>query len=308
VNFTTPAHADGVAEAVNRRDGADPHIVRIVQPTIVAAPTSANQRADLTGAAPRTGPQFAMVDGSRAQLESSNPVLLPAAASTDPAYAQLARHMKDYPRDTAAYLEYELLQFAHDQQVPELNVLAPLPAEDRELIAATMDGLTNLRNGLRSDGNMLFSRKVKPLLEMAERLRSQAELTIPTLTLCTKVEGFGVYDPIEPPRFTANVDHPVIIYSEVENFSSQLGEKKMWETRLRQQATLFTENGLPVWEDKSKAIVDVSRNRRHDFFVVKLVHLPPTLSVGRYLLKVTIVDEQLSRVAEATLPVEIVAQ
>ena len=36
--------------------------------------------------------------------------------------------------------------------------------------------------------------------------------------------------------------------------------------------------------------------------------LPKTLSLGRYLLKVSITDVQANRIAETTLPIEVVAQ
>jgi hypothetical protein len=155
---------------------------------------------------------------------------------------------------------------------------------------------------------MLISRKIRPLLDLADRLRAQADLVIPTLSICTKVDGFGVYEPIEPARFTAMKEHPVIVYCEVQNFASQLNGKKLWETRLSQEVVLYTESGLPVWQDKTENIPDLARNRRHDFFVVKKTKFPSNIAIGRYLLKVTIVDQQASRVAEATIPVQFVAQ
>ena len=54
-------------------------------------------------------------------------------------------------------------------------------------------------------------------------------------------------------------------------------------------------------------MTDVSRNRRHDFFVVEMIHLPSNLTIGRYLLKVSVVDQNVNRIAEATLPIKIVA-
>jgi hypothetical protein len=173
-----------------------------------------------------------------------------------------------------------------------------------------MDGLSNFRNALRSGDNARFSTKVAPLIDMADRLRSQAELNIPTLALCSKVDGFGAYDPIEPARFVAGKDHMVVLYCEVENFTSRQDSKQLWVTRFQQEAVLYTETGLPIWEDKTKGIVDMSRNRRHDFFIVKLVKLPANLTVGRYLMKVSVVDQLPSpnRIAEKPLQVQIVSQ
>jgi hypothetical protein len=39
-----------------------------------------------------------------------------------------------------------------------------------------------------------------------------------------------------------------------------------------------------------------------------MIKLPANLTIGRYLLKVSVVDQQVQRVAENTVAVEIVAQ
>ena len=224
---------------------------------------------------------------------------------------QFAQQVKDYPQDVAGQLDWQLLQFLQGQSVPQLQTIAPLPGEDRELLTAFLDGLTNFRNALRADSNMLLSRKIRPILEMADRLRTQAELTVPTIALCTDVKGFGVYEPIDPARFEAGKENKVIVYCEVENFASLLDEQKRWATKLTQEVVLYTDQGgLEVWRDKAPArpIIDYSRNRRHDFFIVKMIRLPANLTIGRYLLKVTVVDQQVNRVAENTVPILIVAQ
>ncbi len=228
-------------------------------------------------------------------------------SSFDEIQRKIERRMRDYPQDVDAHLDYQLMQYLLDQPVPHLASMATLPGEDRELLTAMMDGLSNFRNAVRADGNMLLSRKVRPMLHMADRLRSQADLSIPTIALCTRVDGFGVYEPIDPARFAAGREHTVIVYTEVENFASQMNEARMWETKLSQETTLYTESGMPVAMEKPRVLVDLSRNRRHDFFVVKMMKLPATLPIGRYLLKVTIVDQTVNRVSETTLPIVIVA-
>jgi hypothetical protein len=231
-----------------------------------------------------------------------------AAAPTDALADKLSRRVKDYPRDVCAQLEFQLLQFLLDEQSPQMPKLSSLPSEDCEVITALLDGLTNFRNALRADNNMLLSKKIKPILDMAERLRAQADLTIPTIALCTNVVGFGNYDPIDPARFAAGVEHPAVVYCEIANFTSNLNDKQMWETRLTWDMTLYTEQGISVWSDKTQSLSDMSRVRRHDFFVVKKIMLPKNLTIGRYLLKVSLVDTQSNRVSEATVPMVIVAE
>jgi len=231
-----------------------------------------------------------------------------ATPAANPLAEKFARRVRENPRDVSGHLEYQLVQFLLDEQVPQLAMLAALPSEDREMLTAVLDGLVMFRNTLRSDNNMLLSRKVRPLLEMSDRLRSQAELTIPTIALCSSVEGFGKYRPIEPARFAAGTDHKAVIYCEIANFCSNLNEAHEWETSLKQDMTLYTEGGIAVWSDKTEAIEDSARVRRQDFFINKRITIPANLTIGRYLLKVTVVDTQANRVAEATVPIAIVAK
>ena len=124
-----------------------------------------------------------------------------------------------------------------------------------------------------------------------------------------RVKRFGVYEPMDPPRFIAGKkDNDAIIYCEVANFASQMTPDKMWETKLKQEAVLYSETGLAVWSDKSDTVTDLSRNRLHDFFIADKVRIPGNLPVGRYLLKMTVTDLHANRVAEATVPVQVVAQ
>jgi hypothetical protein len=281
-------------------------------PAAVASATIQANRAQVIPAAQPADSQNPMQAADDAKANSvPNLTASNDAAAPDPFTSKLEQRVHDDPQDVSAQLDWQLFQFVHDEPVPQLPALAPLNAEDRELLSAVLDALSNFNNAVRADPNLLLSHKVRPFLDLADRLRNQAELVIPTIELCTRVNGFGVYDPIKPARFPAGKEAKVILYCEVENFASQLNATKQWETRLSQDVVLYTEqNGLEVWRDKTanKEVVDDSRNRRHDFFLAKVIDLPANLTIGRYLLKVSVVDDQVKRVAENTIPIEIVAE
>ena len=289
------------------RGAPPPQVAMIPHPVVDQQQSTANQGLALQPEDNKVAAQSSL----RVAPEDINRPVIPAKPPLPGAdlEARLARNIQGSPTDLWAHLDWQLLQFIRDEQVPQLDVMSSLPLEDREVISTVMDGLTNFRSALRADNNMLLTKKIKPLLELADRLRSQADLNIPALALCKSVEGFGMYDPMEPARFAAGSTHEAILYCEVENFACvSQADKQRWETRLSQEATLYTESGMPVWVDKSGQIVDSSRNRRHDFFLVKRIKLPATLSIGRYLLKVTVQDQQAKRLAEQTVPVDVVAQ
>jgi hypothetical protein len=261
------------------------------------APGQAAARAPSTAPAHSEGPQFISL-GQSISASTTN------TGSDNALTSRLLQHVQEFPADLAGHLDLQLMRFLRDETVPQLEGLSGLSSEDREILSALLDGLSNFRTGLRADPNQLNSRKVRPLLELADRIRGSAELTVPTVCLCSEVRGFGQYEPMDA-NLKSGQDNPAILYCEVENFSSQQNDKLLWETKLSQEVVLYTETGFPVWRDKGAIPVDQARNRRHDFYVYKRITLPKTLAPGRYVLKVSIVDEQAKRVAENSLTINV---
>lgn len=221
---------------------------------------------------------------------------------------QIDKKSMDYPKDLAAQLDYQLLQFIANKPAPDLARLAALADEDQEIITAVIDGLTNFRNAISIDPNLLLSRKVKPLIDAGERLRSRADLELPIVELCRRVDGYGAYEPVEH-QFVSGQERDVIIYCEVENFMSQYLDNNQWQTKLSEEVVIYTDSdGLPILRDKPTIVTDLCRNRRHDFFIVRKLRLPGNIPVGRYWLKVTVVDQQANRVAEHSIPIIFVAK
>ena len=227
------------------------------------------------------------------------------SASSDELESNLAREVKRNPRDVIAHLDYQLFQFLQGQAVPQMGAIGTLSAEDREVVAAVMDALTNFRTNAKSGDAGMGGRRVRPLVELSERLRA-ANLNVPTAVLCTRVDGFGIYEPTEG-KFAAGRESRVILYCEIENFASQLNAKNQWETRLTLETTLYDARGNRVAVEERRPVVDLSRNRRRDFFARGFIRVP-ALAAGQYSLTVTVTDAQANRMAEARVPVELVGQ
>jgi len=85
-------------------------------------------------------------------------------------------------RDTWAHLDFQLLHFCATSRCRSL-MLDVAPAGDASLCRVMTE--YEFRTALRSDNNMLLSRKVKPILELLIGCVPR-RLGIPTLALCTK--------------------------------------------------------------------------------------------------------------------------
>ena len=145
--------------------------------------------------------------------------------------------------------------------------------------------------------------------ELQQRLKLTPDLELPTLALCTRVRGFGDFDEwtvrndSDQYSFVAHSAQPVIIYLEMEGFSSDLNNDDLWETVTSQHLTIYSDrDGIPVWKEDWQSASDHSRKQRRDYFTVQKFTLPRGLSVGRYQLKVRVRDEKTGAETEQNIP------
>jgi hypothetical protein len=131
-------------------------------------------------------------------------------------------------------------------------------------------------------------------------------LQVRVFKLCRSVKDYGVFEELDGTKLVAGLDHPMIVYVELEHFMSVLTADQDYQVRLAEEIELFTESdGISVWRKDRLETVDESRNPRRDFFLASVVRLPASLGVGRYRLKVRVMDMNNQSVDEAIVPIQI---
>jgi hypothetical protein len=194
---------------------------------------------------------------------------------------------------------------------PDPATMPWLTDRERELLTVFRDLFRDAGERLASDPNDLLS--VQEVIErLPERLRSWSRLSISVATLCVRVDGFGQYEEFGSNTLLAGRTHRMIVYTELADFRSESatgpGGRAGRRVRLTQDLSLYHDaDGLLAWREADQTINEFSRNERSDFFLVQLIELPRTLTVGSYRLKVTIVDEVAGATAEAVIPIDVVA-
>lgn len=194
---------------------------------------------------------------------------------------------------------------------PDPSSMPWLSARERELLSAFRDLFSEAGARLASDPNDLLS--VRGVIEgLPGRLESWKRLSIPVATLCVRVDGFGQYEEFGSNTVVAGRAHRMIVYTELADFRSEAARGPSGESgrrvRLTQDLSLYHDaDGLLAWREADQKIDEFSRNERNDFFLVQLIELPRTLTVGKYRLKVTLVDEVAGATAEAIIPIDVVA-
>jgi hypothetical protein len=204
------------------------------------------------------------------------------------------------------------------------KVITPVSLDGGGLTHEQITAVETLRDLLASvrtldDGAGLETER---LMAMAESVLSSRPMRVRAAVLCARVTGFGQYTPLSSNRFLHGRNHPVIVYTEVAPFEYRRATsveaargggapgdgREMWAVELSQQIQIYLDSdGLLVWSRPEETVLEVSRNRRRDFFLVNEVILPRTLSVGRYRMKITMRDRTGGAVDEAVIPFEVVA-
>lgn len=211
-----------------------------------------------------------------------------------------------------------------DQPVRELLAIAAMAivdpdlklpqGADRSLTAEELELLGQLHSFFMDLGRKLDSTHeaeetiVAAVAALQDAIVKKPQLELPTVALCWRIGGFGDYDRFERESFLAQDEQQVILYLEIDGFTSVLNQRNQWVTQISQQLEIYSDrDGIPVWSEPWQKAVDVINNRRRDFFTTQLFTLPRALGVGKYHLKIRVRDEESGAEAEASIPFDMVA-
>lgn len=139
------------------------------------------------------------------------------------------------------------------------------------------------------------------------QLSQTADLKLRNTTFCHRIVSFGNYDRFKEDRFTTG--QPVLLYAEVENFTSLRSSNDGYRTVLQSVIEIYRSNDLqqpaatiPLATDTTE---DFCRAQRRDYFHSYEFSIPPNLEPGLYTLVLRIIDQQSRKVATSRVNFEV---
>lgn len=256
-------------------------------------------------AAPARGPRVELVD-VRPAIRPSQPTASAqsSAAANRPTTGEPSGPM---PMDTAAMIAYlEDVVARHPEQLDDqlkLRLLYLATGQDEKAVAPLNIGdpvraefVIALLKTLRNSKKMIVDPASKDpsalaaVDELRRLLGQQLPVSIPRIALVTRINSFGDYLALNPPKFPAGKPVQVFLYTEVNNFRSEPTDDGKLQTILSQKVEIFDSSGKIVWQRSEPNIVDRVVTPRQDFFIPFPINLPDDLPAGEYILKVTIED------------------
>jgi hypothetical protein len=138
------------------------------------------------------------------------------------------------------------------------------------------------------------SQTIAQLSSAVQRLREKAQLELRNVTFTHKISSFGNFEKFQRDEFTPG--QPVLVYAEVDNFSSEPSADGQYRTILKATIEVYKTgpNGDLVEKFSFDPEEDLCRRRRQDYFHSYEFTIPQRIGLGPHVLKL-IVEDQLSR-------------
>ena len=129
-------------------------------------------------------------------------------------------------------------------------------------------------------------------------------LEIAALRLCSRVKGFGWFEPTDPDALKPG--RRILVYWEMTGLEYR-ARGDLFVSRLAAHLELRSESdGSVVWEQSPPTAEDVCPRRRRDYYASSVVEFPGTLEPGPYRLRLIQTDLVGNRAASREIPVTIV--
>jgi hypothetical protein len=205
--------------------------------------------------------------------------------------------------EIAAHAKLRLLQLAAGNQESALRPIDGVPPGHQDFWAKLLFGLSSyLDDAAQPEVRTRATLARHHLDEATDLLGEIAALEVQNLAFCESIRGFGIYEPLEQPKFRAG--EQVKLYAEVANYKcDQTAEG--FRTVLATSYEVLDVSDQRVDSGEFPQVEDVCRSRRRDFHIQYGVNLPSRIYPGKYRLELTIEDMQSRKLGRASVEFEI---
>ena len=248
-------------------------------------------------------PKSPVRGGALQQASATSTLLIDTPPSWQAQLAQLiARFEQDLARLPAeqtkeSHSEYlrkqaylRLLYLVAERQEEALTAIPQASSSQQEFWQQMIWAMSSsLDSGQFPDADERAAQTLTPLSSALRLMREEAPLSIKNISFCRKISYFGNYERFPRNEFTPGYE--VLLYTEIENFTSTPTVDGEYRTSLKSLMEISDTSGKVVWTKGFPPTEDFCRNPRRDYFHNYQFHIPEDLPIGTYSLKLTIVDE-----------------
>ncbi len=188
---------------------------------------------------------------------------------------------------------------------PTITAVAPPRPPKSSATTATAEKKSRESAGAGHEAAPIVGIAAPPAGPDAEGDRAdRPKLQITALRLCSRVKGFGSFEPMDADTLTPG--RRIRVYWEMAGLEYK-ARGDGFVSRLAAHLELRSEaDGSVAWERSPLTAEDVCPHRRRDYYASVPIDLPATLKPGSYRLRLTQTDLIANRAASREIPITIV--
>lgn len=181
-----------------------------------------------------------------------------------------------------------------------------LPAQQQAVLESFDRFFAAASRQAEEDGDP--ARFVPAIEALRDEFAVPPSLSIPAFKLCSRVSNYGNYNEIPGSAFIRGEPIHLVCYIELDHFTSrEAPDRRYWITSVSLEIDLYAADGTRVHTEAEEVAEDYCLNKRRDFYLTRSIVLPGNLNLGAYSLKARVRDMATGAIAEANLPISIVA-
>ncbi|GAB5442722.1 MAG: hypothetical protein Fues2KO_30710 [Fuerstiella sp.] len=201
--------------------------------------------------------------------------------------------------------DLRLLQLLAADSDSALASISGLPAGEQEFWQELMLALAQYRD---ADGQMSrrerLTQTVGQLRSAVKHVIPETRLLIKRIDLCSEIYSFGRIEPF--PSHTFDPGAPILLYVEVDNFSTRTTVDGSYETDFAAQLGFYAEGDTEAIESTDvNSITDLATSERFDYYQTFELTIPAHLKAGSYEIRLKLADQHSQRTVDAVVPFQV---
>ena len=219
---------------------------------------------------------------------------------------QASIQLQQWPRDADDQPVNRPAMLRLQQDIKLLNLIANSPEnallelgnsspEEEQFWRELVLALAIYRRANGTTDAQQMSNTIDQLRSAIRELVPSSSLRIRRMDLCSEIHGFGRIETFASNSFVAS--DPILLYVELENFSSRTNETGAWETQFDAELKFLDADGEVIETREVPDISDESSSERADSYLSFELNIPSHLQRGDYRIELRLQDRQTGRTA-----------
>ena len=277
------------------------------------------ETADATIGATTPLPSPSPAEAAAAPTEPSdmNAAVQRSEAPLEPLIAQMEKELAQWPtlpngnaRNEVEWrrrqTDLRMLYLIAGRSAESIRVIESLPEKEQEFWQSMMLAMESYR---RSDDSAARAEQLTETLEYvrtaSRQLQPLSTMKIRRLNFCNRIDGFGSFSVFPTSDF--NAGQPLLLYAEIENYRSELTADSRYRSVFAAMIEFYREGETEPIATRTirlPEIEDLCSAERTDYFQSYELTVP-SLSPGKYTLRLRVRDQLNLQTATSELPFEI---